>query len=57
MTRWSALARSAALNPSLTVAANALRNGAAPARRAPPIGGRVLRTAPHNHTHPTLVLP
>ncbi len=40
----SALPRSAGINPSLTIAANALRVGAAIARNAPVRSGRVLRT-------------
>jgi hypothetical protein len=45
----SALPRSAGLNPSLTIAANALRIGAGLAGSAPPARGRVLRTMSLDH--------
>ena len=44
VTDGSALPRSAGLNPSLTIAANALRIGSQLARATPPLRGRVLRT-------------
>ncbi len=54
VTDGSALPRSAAVNPSLTIAANALRIGALIAGATPPRRGRVLRTLSINHYHPTM---
>ena len=45
----SAIPRSAGVNPSLTIAANALRVGAGLARSAPPARGRVLRAISVDH--------
>jgi choline dehydrogenase-like flavoprotein len=50
----SALPRSAGVNPSLTIAANALRIGARLAQSLPPARGRVLRTLPVEYNLPTL---
>lgn len=51
----SALPRSAGVNPSLTIAANALRIGAHITRSAPaPAAGRPYRSLPVWHTHPVL---
>jgi len=46
----SALPRSAAVNPSLTIAANALRIGTRIAAGAPVKSGRALRTVSHTLT-------
>lgn len=53
----SAFPRSAGLNPSLTIAANALRIGAGIARTTPAIRGRVLRTLAPDSTLPSVSLP
>jgi choline dehydrogenase-like flavoprotein len=50
----SALPRSAGVNPSLTIAANALRVGAHLAQSVPPARGRVLRALPVEYNLPTL---
>jgi choline dehydrogenase-like flavoprotein len=55
ITDGSALPRSAGLNPSLTIAANALRIGTAIARSAPVRTGRALRTMPL-HSSPTMAM-
>ena len=55
ITDGSALPRSAGLNPSLTIAANALRIGTAIARSAPARRGRALRTMPL-HSSPTMAM-
>jgi choline dehydrogenase-like flavoprotein len=50
----SALPRSAGVNPSLTIAANALRVGARLAQSGPPARGRVLRALPVEYNLTTL---
>jgi choline dehydrogenase-like flavoprotein len=52
VTDGSALPRSAAVNPSLTIAANALRTGARIAAAFPPTGARARRALPM-HTTPS----
>ena len=53
----SALPRSGGLNPSLTIAANALRIGAGIARTTPAIRGRELRTLASDSTPPPVSSP
>jgi choline dehydrogenase-like flavoprotein len=51
ITDASALPRSAGVNPSLTIAANALRTGAGIAELSPPLARAVSRSLPVYH-HP-----